>query len=836
MNAVNEAGERGDVQPPRLLVVEDDAIVAMDIKRSLEEMGYGVVDTIRRGDWAVQAVREHTPDLVLMDIRLDGEMDGVEAGQAIGDDLGVPVVYLTAYADDETRSRVRSAHPYGYVVKPYSDRDLQTAVEVALVRARMEDRLQEERAQLSERVKEQSCLYDVSRLLHDDEHPLRDRLQRVVERIPDGWQHPDHAVARIRIGDDVYRSGSLPEGAETLTAPVDADDEEIGSLEVGYREGTGQKDIGPFLSEERRLLDQIADRLAVEISRTRSRRRFRQMAESVEEVFWLRDPACEEMLYLSPAFETIWGRPPSDVYRDPQLWLEAIHPDDRDRIRKRVLEEDHEFDEEYRIVRPSGEERWVRDRAFPVRDENGEVYRVAGVATDVTERKEFEEQLQHRALHDHLTGLPNRALFLDRLEHALKRCERTGGNLAVVFLDLKRFKVVNDSLGHDAGDQVLKEVARRFESVVRGQDTVARIGGDEFTVLLEDVDDRRDAGEAADRLVGAFQEPIRLETGVIPMDASIGIAMLADAEEPPEEASDLVRWADEAMYRSEKLPGTRYVFADGGERQSPRARLERETGLRDALRDGQIRTVFQPIYSTDTGRIRGIEALARWEDPDRGTIPPEAFIPLAEETGLIVPLGEQQLEHACAELMDMDGELEGAGDPGAPLRLHVNLSARQVEDPEVVDRTTRVLENTGFPPSRLCLEITESAAMRRPEVMGELKAVGLDLAIDDFGTRYSTLSQLRRLPVDALKLDKTFVAGLPDSEKDRAIVETVLTLGRSLNLGVIAEGIENEEQLALLRERGCHEAQGFYLARPQPLGSLHSLLTDEAGDGTGGGG
>lgn len=703
MNAMEDVGRPVEAGSARLLIVEDDGIVAMDLRRSLESLGYQVVDTIRKGDWAVKAVREHGPDLVLMDIRLAGSVDGVEAGEEIGQELGVPVVYLTAYADDDTRARVHETGPYGYLVKPYTNRDLQTAVEVALLRARMERRLRE------------------------------------------------------------------------------------------------------------------------------SERRFRQMAETVEEVFWLRDPGCEEMLYVSPAFETIWGRPCQAVYEDPRSWIEAIHPEDRGRIETRIVDpETSKFEEEYRVVRPDGEERWVHDQGVPVFDDDGDVYRMAGVTRDITERKRFEEQLQHRALHDYLTGLPNRALFRDRLEHAVERTERKGENLAVVFLDLKRFKVVNDSLGHDAGDHVLKEVARRLEAVVRGQDTVARIGGDEFTILLEDVETAPDAGEVADRLVSVFQQPVSLETQDIPIDASIGIAMLGEGEAPPPGSSDLIRWADAAMYRSKKLPGTRYVVADQSERDSRDARLERENRLRNALQEERIRTVYQPIYSVETGRIRAVEALARWHEPGLGEIPPGAFIPVAEETGLIIQLGKQQLKRACAGFRERWG-LDRRG-PDSSLRLHVNLSARQLEDPDLVERTTRILEETDLPPSLLCLEITESAAMRKPETVGKLKEIGIEMAIDDFGTRYSTLSQLRRLRVDALKIDRTFVAGLTANVEDRAIVETILTLGRSLGLRIVAEGIETADQLRSLQELGCDEAQGYHLARPQSPEELRSLLDPEKGD------
>jgi diguanylate cyclase (GGDEF)-like protein/PAS domain S-box-containing protein len=959
MNALSEEGTARRPDGSRLLVVEDDAVVARDVKRTLESMGYEVVDTVRKGEWAVNAAREHRPDLVLMDIRLAGDMDGVEAAGTILEELGVPVVYLTAFADEETRTRVRETTPFGYVVKPFTERELKTTVEVALVRHRMEKKLQAERAELSERVKEQSCLYDVLRILHDEARELDERLQAVVDRIPAGWKHPGVTVARLELEGRTYRSERFSPPTRSLRAPIEFHGETVGEIEVGYLEERPDEDIGPFLVEERRLLDEISDRTADELESTEIQRRFRQMAETIEEVFWLRDPANEEMLYVSPAFETIWGRSVEELYEDPQVWIEAIHPDDRDRIVDRLLRDRApDFEAEYRIVRPDGEVRWIRDRGFPVVDEDGTVYRVAGVAEDVTEerrarreserqkrtlsrildtaaegilltdaegnfeyanpaaeeilglepgaidqrsyrdprweicgpdggpfseerlpvarvlrngeavmgvehgvmrpdgtrivlsvnakplndadgrltgvvasvrdvteQKRFEAELQRRALHDYLTDLPNRALFRDRLDHALARADRHGERLAVLFVDLKRFKVVNDSLGHDAGDLVLREVARRLAGAIREQDTVARAGGDEFTVLLEGVADEQTAVEVAERLAQVFQAPVSVDGREVPMEASIGVALHGGGAGLEVSGSELIRRADAAMYRAKELPGTRCAVADPQADASQPARLEREARLRQALEEGRIQTFYQPIYSLATGHIRGVEALARWHEPDLGDVSPGAFIPLAEETGLIISLGEQQLERACRQLQE-EGYAGGA--TGEPLRLHVNLSARQLEDPDVVGRTSKILERTGFPPSRLCLEITESAAMRKPEAVEQLKEIGVDLAIDDFGTRYSTLSQLRRLRVDALKIDRTFIDGLPEDRRDRAIVETILTLGRTLEMDIVAEGIEREDQLELLRSLNCDEAQGFHLARPQPAEELRELLMREA--------
>lgn len=678
-----------------LLIAEDDAFVAKDMRRSLEAIGYGVVDTVSRADRALEVARAKRPDLVLMDIRLEDESDGVEAGNAILEQLDIPVVFVTAHVDEETRARAQNAAPFGYLVKPFSEGDLQTAIEVALLRHRTE-------RELSLRAEQQSCLYEVSRILHDVERSLEERLQAVVQRLPAGWQHPDLAEARLCLEDEEYRSHGFSETDRSIGSDVEVSGERIGRVEVHYRGERIAEVAEPFRKAERRLLDEVADRVAVELERNRLQHRIRE-----------------------------------------------------------------------------------------------------------------------RALHDDLTELANRSLFLDRLGHALDRTERTGERLAVFFLDLKRFKVVNDSLGHEAGDRVLVQVARRFQEGLRETDTVARIGGDEFTVLLEDVEREQDVEEVVDRLLHVFDEPFRVADEVIPLDGSIGVVVHGGDGDGDTEPSDLLRWADKAMYRAKQMPGTQCARADPPDMESSPPAVQKESRLRAAIRRGDIDTVYQPIFSVESRAIEGVEALARWRDPQLGRVTPDDFIPLAEKTGLIVPLGEAQLRSACSELVET-GFVDGKQD--RPLRLHVNLSARQLEDPEIAARTSRILEEVGFPPSRLCLELTESAAMRQPEAVQELREIGVRLAIDDFGTEYSTLTQLRHLTVDTLKLDQTFIAGLPENERDRAIVETILTLGRSLSIGIVAEGIESGRQLEFLRERGCDGAQGFYLATPQTSAELKSLV------------
>jgi diguanylate cyclase (GGDEF)-like protein len=459
--------------------------------------------------------------------------------------------------------------------------------------------------------------------------------------------------------------------------------------------------------------------------------------------------------------------------------------------------------------RKDGQLRWLETTARAVRDDAG-VREIVSVTRDISDRKQAELELSHLALHDTLTGLPNRALFLDRLGLALRRTERRSGSVAVIFGDLDRFKVVNDSLGHDAGDRLLVDVAGRIGAALRPADTVARFGGDEFTILCEDIAGEIEAATIAQRIVDVFREPFVLEDGEVFLATSLGIAIARGEGATDQRAEDLIRDADAAMYRAKERGKGRYEIFDEAMRADAVARLETESALRRALERGELRLHYQPEVDLETGDIAGFEALVRWEHPLRGLLHPSAFIPLAEETGLIVGIGEWVLREACTE---------AAGWP-APLTLSVNLSARQLAQHDLVAVVRRALSETGTDPAKLCLEITESAVMESGAAttaqLRALKSLGVRLAIDDFGTGFSSLAHLRRFPVDVLKIDGTFVSGLGREPQDASIAAAVISLAHALDLKTVAEGVETDEQLSILKQLGCDLGQGYLFARPRP--------------------
>jgi diguanylate cyclase (GGDEF)-like protein len=446
---------------------------------------------------------------------------------------------------------------------------------------------------------------------------------------------------------------------------------------------------------------------------------------------------------------------------------------------------------------------------------------VAHILATAIERRGIDERIRHEAVHDPLTGLPNRNLFGDRVAQALAHASRNGTTIAVLFLDLDQFKLVNDSFGHEAGDELLRAVAPRISGALRAVDTVARFGGDEFGILIDELEAERSATRAAERIAAALSRPFVLRGREHFVTATIGIA-IGDGSEPPEA---LIRDADAAMYRAKERGRGRYEIFDEVMRAHVIEHLQMENDLRVALERDQLLLHYQPVVSLQTGRIESVEALVRWQHPERGMIAPGQFIPLAEESGLIVALGARVLEQACAAAAGW----HAARPDDAPLAISVNLSARQIADPGLLTMIERVLAETGLDPVSLRLEVTESALVEEGETslgtLNRLKALGIGLVLDDFGTGFSSLGYVKRFPFDALKVDRSFVERICEEPADAAIVRAVTGIAEALSLKVVAEGVETDEQLAAVRELGCQYAQGFYFARPVPAGELLPLLT-----------
>jgi len=704
--------------------------------------------------------------------------------------------------------------------------------------------------------------------------------------------------------------------------------------------------IEEYQEENQRLKEQLQ-------TIKESEQRFRQIAENVREVFFLMDSDSDTMLYISPAYEKVWGRTIQSAYEDPQSWLMAIHPEDSCRAMATLetqFRTGDEFEEEYRIIRPDQTIRWVWVRAFPVRNDHGKVVRFVGIAEDITERKESEElilkseekfrltfekapigmaitdlkgnflkvnqslcdalgysqeellnltfahithpddlpihqakeqellkgnmsdfqmenryfakdgrivdiilkvvivrdseeiplhfnnqiiditerkqmekQLLQDAFYDSLTKLPNRALFIDRLGQAIKRRKREPNYLfAVLFLDIDRFKVVNDSMGHLLGDKLLIAIARRLETCLRPIDTVARLGGDEFTLLVENINHVEDATDIAERIYMALQTSFKIDGHEIFTTASIGIALSSDNYQNAEE---VLRDADISMYQAKEQGKAQYQVFDHSMYTQALKRLQLENDLRRGIEREEFELFYQPIINLKNGELAGFEALIRWNHPEQKYISPAEFIPIAEETGLIVPLGTWILKQACSQLRKWKDQFH---QDYAFVMMSINLSGKQFSDPHLIESIDSVLNQYQLPGHHIKLEITESILMDNTEAatytLKKIRDLNIQLSIDDFGTGYSSLSYLHRFPVNTVKIDRSFISRINPHDENGEIVKAIISLAHILKMDVIAEGIENTIQLAHLRSLNCEYGQGYFFAKPLNVHDAEALM------------
>ena len=616
----------------------------------------------------------------------------------------------------------------------------------------------------------------------------------------------DIAPVRITTNDEV---GDLAVSFNTLQA-------EIGSAALGLsgaREGLRQ--VRGDLTDANARLEQRVLQLH------RAEEKLSGVLDSIDNVVWSISLQGKELLYLNPAAERIYGRPVCDFFADSSLWSRLVHPDDRDRVMGcfGALAINDAVTIEYRIVRPDGSERWLEDRARVSSGLDGTPLRIDGVASDISERRSHAERIAYQANHDALTGLPNRNLLSDRVSQALAQARRTDQHVAVLFMDLDGFKFVNDSYGHAFGDALLCTIAARLEVVVRESDTTARLGGDEFVILLPGMARSEDAAQVASKVLDAFKVPFSQDGRDLHLTASIGISVFP---QDGDSCDLLLQHADVAMYRA-KANGRNgfesYSIEMGAQAQE---RMELERALRGALERDELALHYQPQVNRKDGRIVGVEALLRWHHPTLGMVSPARFIPVAEETGLIIPIGEWVLRTACAQA----NSWHARGHTG--LCVAVNMSAKQFQQQDVPALVRDVLGCTRLPAQCLELELTESALMHDTdatvETMRQIKKLGVRLSLDDFGTGYSSLSYLKRFPIDVLKIDQSFTFEVTSDEGAASITRAIIAMARSLNMTTVAEGVETKEQLEFLGALGCDVMQGFHISRPLPVSQITALL------------
>ncbi|MDD5724377.1 MAG: EAL domain-containing protein [Syntrophales bacterium] len=564
----------------------------------------------------------------------------------------------------------------------------------------------------------------------------------------------------------------------------------------------GRASIGSFIN--------ITERKAMEERLRQSEERYHTIIEEMEEWYFETDLA-DNILFYNDLFLNGLGHSHKEL--TGMNFQHFIKQEDTDTVYK-IFHQIYETGESirnvpYDFVRPDGNTTFSEFSIFPDRDREGKILGFRGVGHDITERKRSEERIQYLATHDTLTDLPNRLMFSQLLNHAIQAAQRYKRQLAVIFLDLDRFKIINDTLGHEAGDQLLQAVAMRLKQKLRAVDVVARLGGDEFVILIEEVNDLEQVATVARNVLSTVIKPVTIMGQECRVTASLGISIC------PEDGLDeqsLMKNADIAMYFAKEEGKNNYQFYSENIKAKSIERLSIEANLRQALERKEFSLHYQAKLDFKTGAITGVEPLLRWQSPALGSVTPLQFIPVAEETGLIVPIGRWVLRTACTQ--NVAWQRQGL----PPVCMAVNLSIRQLTDTTLIEDIEAALEDSGMAPNLLELEITESMVMHNParmiKVLSKIKDMGVRLAIDDFGTGYSSLAQIKHFPVDTLKVDRSFILNVPGNSEDKAITEAIIAMGKTLSLTVVAEGVETQEQQDFLEEHACDQMQGFYFSKP----------------------
>jgi diguanylate cyclase (GGDEF)-like protein/PAS domain S-box-containing protein len=794
---------------PRVLVVEDERIVALHLRQQLARLGYDVVALAASGERALNEIERLRPDIVLMDINIEGEIDGIETASRIPAELHTPVVYLTAYSEEATLARARATKPYGYLLKPFTERELHATIQMVLERRKAELalRISEERLRLALEAAGMGSLEleATSRTLL----PVG-RADEILGLTRDGFLSASWADL-LRQVHPADRSNVQAELARAL------DERSLCAIEFRSPRADGTL---RWLSLQGRALplgESAAPRLIGVVQDITERRAAEQSLRQAATVLEASQDGIVildrdlKVSTVNTAFEAMTGYSAAElVGHRPYLLQAGAHPEGR------WAEIEHGLTV---AGRWRGEvQGWRKDASsFPmlmniasVTGEGSGPGHVVMVCTDMTAVRRAEEQLHHLAHHDPLTDLPNRLLALDRLDHALERAARRSTRVAVLFIDLDYFKQVNDGLGHGVGDDLLRAISHRMRERIRAEDTLARFGGDEFMAIAGDLAGPDDAAVIARKLLAAVEEPVHLAGQDLRISASIGISLYPDDAAQPDA---LVRAADAAMYAAKDAGKHRFRFHNAETTARAASMLASDLDLRRAMANRELTLHYQPQVSLQHGSVLGVEALLRRLHPEQGLLTAASIIPVAERTNRMGEIGDWVLREACSQAAHW--RAQGL----VSLRVAVNVSARQLITGDFIQLVDELLRTSGLVQGQLEIEITENMLQNQLEslvALSRLNRLGVTLAIDDFGTGYSCLSSLRTLPIHRIKIDKAFVRELPDNKDDVAIVEAIVVLAHRLGLSVLAEGVETPEQEAVLRMLGCDEAQGFHYARAMP--------------------
>jgi len=804
-----------------ILVVDDSKLMRFKLRQLLENDGYAVIEA-DDGVQALSTYEQVQPDIILMDCVMP-KMDGLTACakiQELPNGKRTPVIIITNLEDDKAVDLAFEAGATDYITKP-----IHWAVLRQRVRRLLHAKVTETSLDQSQAFAQSIISYALDGIITVDSKGLIRSLNPATEKIF-GYKNDEVIGKDVNLLIPKFFCNEcdcyLTEKDTRNRNIIGAIKEIVGRTRNGsivYIELTTNEF---YMGKERLytvILRDITSRKQAGEILHESEERYRALSENAYDLISEINPS-GHFLYTSPNYKDVLGYETSELLS--KRATDFIYPEDLPAVVtgiKRAFEYSTLGQTTYRLLHKNGDLLWFESTGKVYETAKGEK-RVVLVSRDITERQRYEETIRHQAFHDAMTGLPNRLLFKDRLDLAMAHARRNKQMLAVLFLDLDRFKLINDTLGHDLGDQLLQSVAIRIKECVREDDTVARLGGDEFTLLLPEIIKEESAAKVAHKILEAIRQPLDIGNHELYITASIGIVFYPN---DGKDVETLLKNADTAMYRAKEKGRNNYQLYTPVMNAKAFERLVIENSLRRALERNEFILYYQPKFSISTRQIVGVEALLRWQTPDKGLIQPGEFIPIAEETGLIVPIGEWVLNAACAQ----NKAWQEAGLPH--VRVAVNISARQFQLQNFVDTVTKVLEKTGLDPKWLELEITETVAMQNAEftikMLLELNEMGIHLSIDDFGTGYSSLSYLKRFPINKLKIDKSFVSEIGVGQNDKAkIASTIIILGQSLNLGVVAEGVETVEQLDFLKGHQCDEMQGYLLGKPTSADDFKKLL------------
>ncbi|GAB3022227.1 two-component system response regulator [Bowmanella dokdonensis] len=791
-----------------LLIVEDEQLIALNLSLDLQDSGYEICAMASSEQEAFELAQAHRPDLVLMDINLGAGGDGINAARRIGQDLHIPVIYLTAYTSDDLIRRTGLTAPYGYIVKPYNSRELKASIETALARHRYEKITErsEKRLQAAVRAAQLSLLeYDAEHNTVQLEGVFGDRLQigktgveleanAFFSRLAD--EEAPELQQLLRDGRSISRTFRLratqdiqtPRWIELYLSDMTLEE---GRIRIGAIKDVSERES--FVNELRtasKILANIDESVIVLYSDMTIR--------SVNQAFFRQTHFRADEIVGEPVFRVLSGNRQQDLHS----------PDDKQALNQR---------REVLVHRQDGSHFHALQNIsrIPATAHHPELFIM--ILTDISGLKTAQRELNRMAYRDGLTGLGNRNM-MNQVLAELDCNSQTGA--ALYFIDIDSFKLINDSMGHDPGDQLLVTFAQRLIQIIRSEDVLIRLGGDEFVIIVQGIENRQGFEHLAQKVIGICRQPFQVAGREMMVTCSIGVAI---ADETVEDAAALLKHADAAMYASKRKGKFTYTFYSEEMVEGARYRLFIEQGLHKALSDKAIQAYWQPIVDAHSHRVVGIEALCRWIDKDAGMIPPDSFIPVAEETGLIQALGLHMLREACMllKLLEREGLEE--------IEVAVNVSGQQLKDSQFLEALQEILEDTQIQPQRLELEVTESTLQSEQAslLIWQLRQAGVSIAIDDFGTGYSSLSKLTQMSISKLKIDRSFVSGLGEDSRQQIVVEAIINLGRSLGLRMTAEGIETIEQRDYLRDKGVHNMQGYYFARPMPLTELLAYLLEQ---------